>query len=150
MQITIVLDEDMLENALSPVLSALHRLEDKFDTFVQYEVSADQEENYNMGVVTDKLTAGMEELSQLRTVTDGILTWSQTQSSVLTDLRAQLATAIENGATTEDLAGLDEFIAGIDTESGRLASVLTEGTPVEGETPSDTTEPTDGSSPSPI
>jgi hypothetical protein len=133
--INIYLDEDLLKEALAPVHEKLDRLEQNMTDFVEYEVEEDTMEVIQMGVVTDKVTAALDEVSELRTVTDGVVAWSQAQTAALQGLRDDLATAIENGATDADLAGLDELIATTDAQTGRLAEAITAGTDAEGETP---------------
>jgi hypothetical protein len=94
--------------------------------------ATDEMEVAAMSDVSDRIVRGLEEVRDLRTVTDGIVTWSQTMTTALSDVRAQLAA---KGVTDEDLAGLDEMISTTDSQTGRLAQVLTEGTDAEEEEP---------------
>jgi hypothetical protein len=138
MQITIVLDETMVEQAIRPVLDRLDALQQRFEDFISYETESDAQEEYNMGVVTDKATAILEESREQRTVLDSLTVWAQGQKDVLQGVRDDLATAIQNGATMEDLASLDEAIAAFDQNTD-IASAVMENTDTEPETPAEPT-----------
>lgn len=105
-----------------------------------------------MSEVSDRLTREMAAVEQLTTVTDGLVTWSQAQTTALADVRAELAS---KGVSDADLANLDGVITATESNVGRLAELLTVNTDAEGETPQnpvpeptpqpvDTTAPTAG------
>lgn len=138
-----------VETALAPVKAELAAVKEMLAIFVEYEVVTDAEEAIAMGVVTEKVTQGLAEVEELRTVTDGIVAWAGTQTTLVQALRDDLAA---RGVSDEDLAGLDEFIATTDAQTARLAAVLTTNTPVEGETPENPvpTDPTEGGTDEPV
>lgn len=135
-----------VETALAPVKAELAELKELISTFVAYEVETDAEEAQAMGVVTDKVTQALTEAQEQSTVIDGLVVWAQAQKDVLEQVRADLATAIANGATEADLAALDEAIASFDSNTARVTQVVTEGTAAEGESPSNPvpSDPTEG------
>jgi hypothetical protein len=145
MQVTIVIDEDMVQaavtSAIQPVLARLDRLESKLDAFVSYEVEADFQEEVQMGIATDKIEQALDEAREQRTVLDSLTVWAQGQKDALQAVRDDLSTAIERGVTEADLASLDEVIASIDNNTA-VASAVMENTPEGGGEP--TPEPTDG------
>jgi hypothetical protein len=74
----------------------------------------------------------MGEVEQLTTVTDSLVTWSQAQTTALSDVRAELAA---RGVSDADLASLDEVITTTESNVGRLAGLMTTNTDAEGEVP---------------
>lgn len=137
MQVTINLDESLMDG----VHQRLDRLEALLESFMVSEAISDQMEEVQMGVVSDKVDAVLAEAAEQSTVVESLVVWAQGQREVLEQVRADLATAIANGATDEDLAGLDEAIASFDTNTARVGEVVTQGTAAEGETP---VEPVEG------
>lgn len=113
------------------------RLE-RIEAAVALNQATDELEVAVMSEVSDRLVRGLEEVRELRTVTDGIVSWSQTVTTSLADVRAQLAA---RGVTDADLASLDEMIAVTDSQTGRLAQVLTTGTEAEDEEPENPVPP---------
>lgn len=141
MNITITLDETLMDGVhqrLDQMQEQINAIQALIEQFVTYEVATDQEEEEAMGVLTDKINANRDEVRELRTVADSVVTYVQNQGTVLQEVRDQLADAIANGATEEDLAGLDEVIAATDDVTADLRAI-TANTPAEGE------EPTPGS-----
>lgn len=152
MQITIQIDEGMLQStnskldalagsveevldSLLAVSMKIGAIEAYFQEFVGYELESDQEMENAMGVVTEKIDAALAEAQEQSTVTDGLVVYVRNIQESLADVRADLANAIERGATEEDLASLDEVIAKVDSNTARAAALIVEGTDAEGETP---------------
>jgi hypothetical protein len=127
------LDESLMDG----VHQRLDRLEALIESFMVSEAIEDQAEEQFMGVVSDKVDAVLAEAAEQRTVTESLVTVWNGQREVLEQVRADLAEAIANGATDEDLAGLDEAIATFDQNTARVQEVVTQGTAAEGETPVD-------------
>lgn len=138
MQVNITLDETLMDGVhqrLDQMQEQINAIQGLIEAFVTYEVATDEEEALNMGVVSEKVESVLAEAQEQSTVIDGLVVWAQGQKDVLEQVRADLAAAIENGATAEDLAGLDEAIAAFDTNTGRVTQVVTSGTDAEGEEP---------------
>lgn len=127
--------QSAVQTALAPVKAELAEIKAILSAFVTYEVDSDAEEAEVMGVVSDKVDQVLAEAAEQTTVVESLVVWAQGQREVLEQVRADLAAAIANGATDEDLAGLDEAIASFDTNTGRVGEVVTQGTVAEGETP---------------